>query len=96
MCIRDRLFVEVCFVSLLLWFLFGPLYAVVTLCTVMIYAWFTIQVTEWRMAFRRQMNKADEKAATRAIDSLLNYETVKYFNAEEVEAERYNSSMRVY
>ena len=90
------LFVEVCFVSLLLWFLFGPLYAVVTFCTVMIYAWFTIQVTEWRMAFRRQMNKADEKAATRAIDSLLNYETVKYFNAEEVEAERYNSSMRVY
>ena len=48
------------------------------------------------MAFRRQMNKADEKAATRAIDSVLNYETVKYFNAEEVEAERYNSSMRVY
>ena len=90
------LFVEVCFVSLLLWFLFGPLYAVVTFCTVMIYSWFTIQVTEWRMAFRRQMNTADEKAATSAIDSLLNYETVKYFNAEEVEAERYDSSMRLY
>ena len=90
------LFVEVCFVSLLLWFLFGPLYAVVTFCTVMIYSWFTIQVTEWRMSFRRQMNTADEKAATSAIDSLLNYETVKYFNAEEVEAERYDSSMRLY
>ena len=90
------LFVEVCFVSLLLWFLFGPLYAVITFCTVMLYVWFTIQVTEWRMVYRRKMNKADEKAATRAIDSLLNYETVKYFNAEEVEAERYDSSMRVY
>ena len=90
------LLVEVIFVSALLWVLFGFPYAVITFVTVCLYALFTIKVTEWRMKFRRQMNAADEQAATKAIDSLINYETVKYFNAEAAEARRFNSSMRAY
>ena len=90
------LLVEVVFVSALLWVLFGYEYAVITFVTVCFYALFTLKVTEWRMKFRRQMNTADEQAATKAVDSLINYETVKYFNAEAAEADRYNSSMRAY
>ena len=90
------LLVEVIFVSALLWILFGFPYAAITFVTVCLYALFTIKVTEWRMKFRRQMNTADEQAATKAVDSLINYETVKYFNAEAAEASRFNSSMRAY
>ena len=90
------LLVEVVLVSILLWAMFGWPYAVITFATVAIYALFTIKVTEWRMKFRRQMNKADEQAATKAVDSLINYETVKYFNAEEHEAKRFDVSMRQY
>ena len=90
------LLVEVVLVSILLWAMFGWPYAVITFATVAIYALFTIKVTEWRMKFRRQMNKADEQAATKAVDSLINYETVKYFNAEEHEARRFDVSMRQY
>ena len=90
------LLVEVVLVSALLWALFGYEYAVITFVTVCLYAFFTLKVTEWRMKFRRQMNTADEQAATKAVDSLINYETVKYFNAEAAEADRYNSSMRAY
>ena len=90
------LLVEVVLVSILLWAMFGWPYAVVTFSTVAIYALFTIKVTEWRMKFRKQMNKADEQAATKAVDSLINYETVKYFNAEEHEARRFDVSMRQY
>jgi len=90
------LMIEVVLVSSFLWFMFGIEYALITFCTVMLYGWFTVQVTEWRMAFRRQMNEADEQAATKAVDSLLNFETVKYFNAEGSEARRYDSSLRRY
>ena len=90
------LLIEVVFVSALLWGLFGFEYAVITFVTVCLYALFTLKVTEWRMKFRRQMNSADEQAATKAVDSLINYETVKYFNAEAAEADRYNQSMRAY
>ena len=90
------LLIEVIFVSALLWGLFGFEYAVITFVTVCLYALFTLKVTEWRMKFRRQMNSADEQAATKAVDSLINYETVKYFNAEAAEADRYNQSMRAY
>ncbi len=61
------------------------------LCTYIVY---TVTITEWRTGFRRQMNELDSKANTRAIDSLLNYETVKYFNNEEFEATRYDESLR--
>ena len=90
------LFVEVVFVSIIMWHLFGGFYAGVTFLTVAAYVYFTIRVTEWRIMFRREMNTADEAAATRAVYSLLNYETVKYFNAEDVEAARYDSAMADY
>ena len=90
------LLIEVIFVSAVLWYLFGAPYAIITFTTVMLYAYFTMRVTEWRMAFRRRMNQADETAATKAVDSLLNFETVKYFNNEENEARRYDKAMRDY
>ena len=90
------LLVEVILVSIILWAMFGFFYAAVTFTTVMAYCLFTVRVTEWRIKFRREMNNADEKAATRAVDSLLNYETVKYFNAEAVETDRYDEAMKRY
>jgi len=90
------LFVEVFFVSVILWSLFGCIYAAATFITVLLYIYFTVRVTEWRIRFRRAMNTADEAAATRAVDSFLNYETVKYFNAEETEANRYDEAMKTY
>jgi len=90
------LFIELVLVSGIMWSLFGFGYAAVTFLTVLIYTGFTLSVTEWRIKFRRQMNEADEQAATRAVDSLLNYETVKYFNAEEIEAKRYSKALSRY
>src|SRR5690606_26830630 len=66
----------------------------ITMAAVAIYLAFTIVVTEWRMEIRRRANELDSKANTRAVDSLLNYETVKYFNNEEFEARRYDESLR--
>jgi ATP-binding cassette, subfamily B, heavy metal transporter len=66
----------------------------ITLGALVSYVLFTILITEWRTHFRRQMNELDSKANTRAIDSLLNYETVKYFGNEEWEARRYDESMQ--
>jgi ATP-binding cassette, subfamily B, heavy metal transporter len=68
----------------------------VTFAAVAIYIVFTFAVTEWRMDIRRQANELDSKANTRAIDSLLNYETVKYFNNEEYEARRFDENLRKY
>ncbi|MBT5574513.1 MAG: ABC transporter ATP-binding protein/permease [Alphaproteobacteria bacterium] len=90
------LFVELIFISGVLWFLFGYEFAVVTFLTVTIYSYFTIKTTEWRIKFRRRMNEADEFAATKTVDSLLNYETVKYFNAEKLESKNYDKALRVY
>lgn len=73
---------------------FRPAFAAVTLATVAIYVGFTIWTTEWRIKFRRRMNEADSDANTKAIDSLLNYETVKTFNNEAYEAERYDGALR--
>ena len=66
----------------------------ITLGALAVYILYTVTITEWRTGFRRQMNELDSKANTRAIDSLLNYETVKYFNAEEFEATRYDESLK--
>ncbi len=71
-------------------------FPVVTFTAVGIYIGFTIWITEWRTDIRRQANELDSKANTRAIDSLLNYETVKYFNNEEFEARRYDDNLRNY
>jgi ABC-type transport system involved in Fe-S cluster assembly fused permease/ATPase subunit len=90
------LIIELILVSAIMWSLFGFYYALVTFVTVVIYTMFTLSVTEWRIKFRRRMNEADEGAATRAVDSLLNYETVKYFSAEEIEAKRYSEALSKY
>ena len=90
------LLIELVLVSAIMWGMFGFEYALITFTTVIIYTVFTLTVTEWRIKFRKQMNAADEKAATRAVDSLLNYETVKYFNAEEIEAEKFSKALKKY
>lgn len=71
-------------------------FSVITFCAVFLYIVFTIVVTEWRTHFRRTMNELDSRAQSKAIDSLLNYETVKYFSNEEYEAERYDQGLRQY
>jgi ATP-binding cassette subfamily B protein len=71
-------------------------FAAVTFAAVAVYIVFTVSITEWRMEIRRRANELDSRANTRAIDSLLNYETVKYFNNEEYEARRYDENLRKY
>jgi ATP-binding cassette subfamily B protein len=71
-------------------------FAAVTFTAVAVYMAFTITITEWRMDIRRRANELDSRANTRAIDSLLNYETVKYFNNEEYEARRYDENLQKY
>ena len=90
------LIIELVLVGAILWSLFGLDYAAVTLVTVLAYIAYTLMLTEWRIKFRRRMNEADETAATRAVDSLINYETVKYFNAEESEERRYSGALSHY
>lgn len=68
-------------------------FAAITIVTVGLYGWFTIRMTEWRTEIRRQMNESDTEANTKAVDSLLNYETVKYFNNEGHEASRFDNAM---
>jgi ATP-binding cassette subfamily B protein len=71
-------------------------FVAVTFAAVALYIGFTVAVTEWRMEIRRQANELDSRANTRAIDSLLNYETVKYFSNEEYEARRYDENLQKY
>ncbi len=78
------------------YFAFGPLYMAIVLVTIGFYIWFTFAVTEWRVKVRKEMNDKDTDANQKAVDSLLNFETVKYFAAEEREAKRYDESMRGY
>ena len=87
---------ELTLVSIILVITFDIWFAVVTIATIFLYGWFTIVVTERRIAIRRTMNESDTDANTKAVDSLLNYETVKYFNAEEHEASRFGKAMDVY
>ncbi|KAJ2763033.1 Iron-sulfur clusters transporter atm1, mitochondrial, partial [Coemansia nantahalensis] len=75
---------------------FGPQYAVVTVATMAAYIVFTLAITQWRTRFRRAMNVADNQAATVAVDSLLNYEAVKYFNAEQFQALKYDRALANY
>lgn len=85
--------VEVLLVTAWLAWQYPPVFALITLSALVLYAVYTIAVTEWRTHFRRQMNDLDSKANAKAIDSLLNYETVKYFNNEAFEAKRYDQSL---
>lgn len=84
---------EVALIAIILLMLYSPWYAFITFVTVAIYIAFTLLVTEWRLHFRRQMNSLESEANTRAIDSLLNYETVKYFGNERFEAQRYDDNL---
>lgn len=71
-------------------------YIVTIVAMIVFYLWFTIRATDWRLKIRRTMNESDTDANTKAVDSLLNYETVKYFGADQREAERYDKSMALY
>jgi len=88
--------VEVSLLMAVLLWQFDWRYVLATLTTVVVFMYFTYAATEWRIAIRRKMNDSDTEANTKAIDSLLNYETVKYFGAEEREATRYDRSMQRY
>ncbi|XP_004410732.1 PREDICTED: ATP-binding cassette sub-family B member 7, mitochondrial isoform X3 [Odobenus rosmarus divergens] len=87
---------EVTLVSGILYYRCGAQFALVTLGTLGAYTAFTVAVTRWRTRFRIEMNKADNDAGNAAIDSLLNYETVKYFNNENYEAQRYDRFLKTY
>jgi ATP-binding cassette subfamily B protein len=88
--------IEILLVGAILWRLFGWLYAAVTLATILGFAAFTFAVTDWRVRFRREMNEANSEANTKAVDGMLNFETVKYFANEEHEARRYDAALRAY
>jgi len=90
------LLIELTLVATILFIVFDVWYLAVILVTITLYIWFTFTVSEWRLKVRQEMNRQDTDANQKAIDSLLNFETVKYFNAEKVEAARYDSSMRLY
>ncbi len=85
--------IEVTMVLTLLALKFDVWFAWITIAALVVYVTFTITVTEWRTQFRKQMNEIDSTAHSRAIDSLLNYETVKYFNNEDFEAKRYDENL---
>jgi ATP-binding cassette subfamily B protein len=87
---------EILLVSLILWGMFDFSFTAVILVTVGVYIAWTLMFTEWRIRFRRAMNETDQEANTRAVDSLLNFETVKYFGNEAHEARRYDASMERY
>ncbi len=88
--------IEVVMVLSILAVKFDVWFAVITIVALVFYVTFTVTVTEWRTQFRKKMNEMDSTANSRAIDSLLNYETVKYFNNEEFEAQRYNQHLEQY
>ncbi|WP_111429898.1 ABC transporter ATP-binding protein/permease [Rhodobacteraceae bacterium DSL-40] len=90
------LILELALVGAILFWVFDIWYLAVVAVTIALYVWFTFKVTEWRVQIRRRMNERDQDANQKAIDSLLNFETVKYFNAEEREVRRYDESMAGY
>jgi ATP-binding cassette subfamily B protein len=90
------LILELAMVEVIFATLFGFSYMAVVVVVITLYVVFTLKVTEWRVKLRREMNDQDTDANQKAIDSLLNYETVKYFNAEEREAGRYDRAMQFY
>ncbi|CUW41321.1 putative ABC transporter family ATP-binding protein [Magnetospirillum sp. XM-1] len=87
---------EIGLVTAILWGLYDGVFALITAATIAVYIAFTLGVTEWRTKFRRAMNETDSEASTKAIDSLLNFETVKYFCNEAHEAGRYDKALARY
>ncbi len=90
------LILELLMISVVLFFLFDVWYLAVVVLTISLYVVFTFKITEWRVKIRKEMNDQDMDANQKAIDSLLNFETVKYFGAERWEADRYDSAMANY
>jgi ATP-binding cassette subfamily B protein len=90
------LLLELLMIAVILWWHFGFSYLGVVAVTIAIYIFFTFKVTEWRVRIRKEMNAQDTDANQKAIDSLLNFETVKYFGAEQREAGRYDGAMALY
>jgi len=88
--------IEFILTAAIFWWTYGFSYLGVTAFTVWAYIWFTIRASDWRIGIRRAMNDSDTDANTKAIDSLLNFETVKYFGNEEMEAKRFDASMAKY
>jgi len=88
--------VEILIVCGILWRLYDWQFAAVTFATIAVYIGFTFAMTDWRVRFRQEMNSRDTEANTNAVDSLINYETVKYFANEEHEAQRYDRSLQAY
>ncbi len=88
--------VELAFVALILLLYFGWQMMTVVVITIFFYVWFTFKASEWRIAIRRDLNDSDTEANSKAVDSLLNYETVKYFGNEKMEADRFDRSMSKY
>ena len=89
-------FIEIILVTSILFFLYGFIYALITFITITIYVILTFVITQWRIKFRRDMNSADNDISTKMVDSLLNFETVKYFNNEEHEFNRLDESLAKY
>ena len=90
------LILELFMIAVILYFVFDVWYLAVVVATIWAYVWFTFKITEWRVRIRKEMNDQDTDANQKAIDSLLNFETVKYFGAEAREAARYDVSMAGY
>ena len=88
--------IEIILVTFILFFLYGYLYAIVTLLTILAYVILTVAIAQWRIQFRRDMNAADNAISTKMVDSLLNFETVKYFNNEKHEFNRLDESLEKY
>jgi ATP-binding cassette subfamily B protein len=88
--------IEFILTAAIFWWGYGFSYLFVTAMTVWLYIWFTVRASDWRMNIRRTMNDSDTEANTKAIDSLLNFETVKYFGNEDMEAKRFDVSMERY
>ena len=89
-------FIEIILVTIILLNLYGYFYALITIITITIYVILTFAITQWRVQFRRDMNSADNSVSTKMIDSLLNFETVKYFNNENHEFNRLDVSLKKY
>jgi ATP-binding cassette subfamily B protein len=87
---------EIGLATAVLWIALGPQFAAIVFVTLALYVAFTLGFTEWRVRFRRQMNETDQEATTKAIDSLLNFETVKYFGNEAHEAARFDKALAAY
>lgn len=87
---------EILLVCGVLWFVYGFRFALITFTTMIVYVFFTLKISTWRISFVKKMNETENQSSSKAIDSLLNFETVKYFGNEDYEAERFNKPLLQY